>query len=927
MTYTPGTRQVPINVTGTTTSASGAVTVGASGSLVLVFLTGYKTTNAVVPSATPLVVQLGGVDMTLAFENNATNVGDWGAIYYLDGVSAGSPSLSISGVSWRSLVAQVVVGTGHNSGAAIVASGGPRSSGNLSSQSFSRTTAAANATLVSAIVIRALTGQTPSTIAGEVSATGASTFYAAAATGGNVNVDHIFAMASETVAVAGSDGHGYSWTTACRSDIVWVEVAAATGGPTYTMSAQVGVFALVGKNVNLIYSGDSTYRLTAVAASFVLSGTAANLTWSGGGVTQALAITAMPFDGYVFDSADGANAIVTVKGVGTTGDSIQVRGESGGGNTSWSSGATVDGAGNWTATLSVPLAQWGNWYTPAARIGTNDLTKVTSTNSFGCGHVLGILGQSQLEHALNTTALYSAVTMPSLLSQNLTMLTQQSGSGIVKRRITTATVGQVNVAMVSVANALAYASPNRKFMIADMAEPGTGRAQLQDDANTGRNWSDLQAMIDLVRSGGSDFGAIIECWHGNDVTTLDRFGLEWAPLYFGQRWGGGAFALHTTNPDSTVNPGSVVDHCFWDIEAAPGSVGRGVFARNRTKLYFLGPPPFGDAATSAEQTNFSIGGGARIDDLDRPARDTLAAFAADSRVQSFCTGYGVSQHVADYGGDVHPVLNSRWGVVQTGLNLLPAILTHAGYSVDEPVILGTETASDGSYADIIVDLPNGGNLTTIRALNSLAAPGTEPPHFQPVVGVEIRRAADNDAARRPVFKTSETTYPVNYRGTVTIADAGTGTAPSRRGRIRVTPTTPFVAGDRLEFLRGECTGYLLEPRDVDAVLSLDMPIEHVPALYDAAATYPYQGVPVRPQPAPMTLSMPTYRLTALTATYALSGKAATLSMNRRLLFTAAAFVLTGRSATLTYVPAGAALVVGSFGDRPITGKIIGGSFG
>lgn len=927
MAYTPGTRQVPINVTGTTTSASGAVTVGSSGSLVLVFMTGYKTTNTVVPSAVPLVVQLGGVDMTLVFESNATNVGDWGAIYYLDAVAAGSPSLAISGVSWRSLVAQVVVGTGHNAGSAIVASGGPRSSGNLSSQSFSRTTAAANATLVSALIIRALTGQTPSTIAGEVSSTGASTFYAAAATGGNVSVDHIFAMAHETVAVAGTDGHGYTWTTACRPDTLWVEVASATGGPTYSLSAQVGVFALVGNNANLIYSGDPTYRLTAVAASFVLSGKNATLTWSGGGVTQPLAITAMPFDGYVFDSADGSNAVVTIKGVGTTGDSIQVCGESGGGNTSYSAGATVDGAGNWTATLTVPLAQWGNWYTPAARIGTNDATKVTSSNTFGCGHVFGVLGQSQLEHALNTTALYSAVTMPSLLAQNVTMLTQQAGSGIVKRRITSATVGQVNVAMVSVANALAYSRPGRKFMIADMAEPGTGRAQLQDDANIGRNWSDLQAMIDLVRSGGSDFGAIVECWHGNDVTSLDRYGLEWAPLYFGQRWGGGAFVLHTTNPDSTINPGSVVDHCFWDIEAAAGALGRGVFARSRTKLYMLGPPPFGDAATSVEQTNFSTGGGARIDDLDRPARDTLAAFAADSRVQSFCVGYGVSQHVADYGGDVHPVLDSRWGVVQTGLNLLPAILTHSGTLIGEPVIVGTETASDGSYADIIVDLPNGGNLTTIRVLNSIAAPGTEPPHFQPVVGVEIRRVADSDAARRPVFKTSETTYPVNYRGTVTIADAGTGTPPSRRGRIRVTPTTPFVAGDRLEFLRGECTGYLLEPRDVNAVLSLDMPIEHVPALYDAAATYPYQGVPVRPQPALMTLSMPTYRLTAQVGSFALSGKTAVLSMNRRLLATAASFVLTGHAATLTYVPGGLAPPVGSFGDRPITGKIIGGSFG
>jgi hypothetical protein len=113
-----------------------------------------------------------------------------------------------------------------------------------------------------------------------------------------------------------------------------------------------------------------------------------------------------------------------------------------------------------------------------------------------------------------------------------------------------------------------------------------------------------------------------------------------------------------------------------------------------------------------------------------------------------------------------------------------------------------------------------------------------------VVGVEIRRVGDADNQRRPVFKLSETSYPAAYRGTVAIVG----------GAIRVTPEVPFANGDIVEFMRGGASAHLLEPRDVNAKLYLDMPIEHVPALYDASALYPFEGIAVRPQPAALTVS-------------------------------------------------------------------------
>lgn len=594
----------------------------------------------------------------------------------------------------------------------------------------------------------------------------------------------------------------------------------------------------------------------AAAAAAVTMG---DLSLPPSGVSQPLALTPMPFDGYVFDSPDGATAPVTISGQGTTGDTIQARGASAGGNTAWAS-TVVDVAGNWTVTFDLDAAQWGNWYTPEARIGTDDLTKISDAATFGCGHVIVIFGQSEPEYILATASAYNQLPYPALDAQNLTMITQANSGSITPLRIAATGVNIVNVAMVAISNVLKYMRDGRKLMICDACVSGESRIALANDANPGRDWAtQFQAMINLIRSGGSDVGAFVECYYNADAATIDEFLAEWAPFYFGQRSGGGAFTLGTPNPDSTRNPSANIDHCLWDITAASDQRGRGIFARDRTKLHIMTPMPFHDTLTT-EQRNFNHDStGAlinnRIQQLDRPARDAVIAFAADSRVLTFLGSVGPSAHVVDFGGGIHPLTDSEWGTPQFAMTFLPSILRATGMTVGEPRYIGYEVAPDGSYVDRIYDLPNGGNLTTLRLLEGLAAPSVEPPHYQEVGGYEIRRAADADSARRPVMKLSETGYPANYRGTVTIVDPGTGTAPSRTGRVRITPEVVFAAGDRIEYLRGEANGHLVDPRDVDAQLFLDQLIEHVPGWYDPAALYPMRGIPVQPQPAIMTISL------------------------------------------------------------------------
>ena len=862
-----------INSTATATSYTGSLTVASASNTLLVFLTGYKSTVGDVPSTIPLVVTYGGQSMTLVRESNSTSVQDWCAVYRLDAPPTGANTLSVSGVSFRCLVAEADEVAGANAAAPIAAHDHVRSTFNITSLSFSRTTAANGNHLVSAIVLRSPSSTPdPVAVAAELATTGGATLVHPVGTGTNGFNDHAAAVAWEEVATAGADGHGYTWTSSVRADLIWVELA--VGSSDITDAVTPASIAITGQAVgSTISGGDITDAVT--PASIAIAGQLVGSSVSG--VSQPLSIAALPSNRYIFDSADGVSTTVTLTGLGTTGDDVQVRAASTGGNSAWVS-TTVALDGTWSVSFDLALSfSDGKWLTPEARIGTDDLTKVAGTTEFGCGHILGKLGQSELEYILNTTAsFYSQITYPALAAENITVWTQAtSGGAITRRSPTEATKTQTNVAMIALANALHHVKPGRKFMILDLAEVGTSRAGLMndgDDGSGGRKWSDLADMVALVRSGGSDVGHIVECWYNSDAATLQDFRAEWMPFYIGERSGGGAFTLGTANPDSTRNPGKLVDHCLWDITAAPGAQGRGLFARARTKYHMLAPMVFHDTSTSTEQANFSDATN-RILDLDRPARDEIRAFFDDARVQTFGGSWGPSMHVVDFGAGTHPEVTDPWGVAQFGRSFFPAYARAAGVTVGEPEIIGTFTAFDGSYADIIVDLPNGGTLTTPRLLNAMAAPGVEPPHWQEAIGFEIRRAADSDAQRRPVFKPSETSYPAAYRGTVTIVDAGSGTVPSRQGRVRIVPDTPFATGDRIEFLRGEANGALLEPRDTNARLFLDMLIEHVPAFYDAGTLYPYQGVPVRPQPAVQTLTRSSGQVTqVLPASIAIAGQ-------------------------------------------------------
>ncbi|MFA7408227.1 MAG: hypothetical protein WCY93_10480 [Anaerolineaceae bacterium] len=455
-----------------------------------------------------------------------------------------------------------------------------------------------------------------------------------------------------------------------------------------------------------------------------------------------------------------------------------------------------------------------------------------------------LLGQSELEYMLNPSSFYRQVSPPSLLYENLTVLHDGAGANAEESNtqilhITTATAASSNPGTVAIANMLGHIFPDHQFNMIDLSTPGTGLRALLDDSDTSRRWSILDEVVTEARTEFGEIGYVIMNWWNSTSSQLKQFPETFSPGIMGERWNGDPYTLGTAVTDGSG--GYTADHCFWDMEADSGELGRGIFIRDATKLSILGPGPYIAAPDDTPAINYS-NVTTTITQLDRPARDKLAEFMADERVQTFGRSYGVSTHVCKFGDrydtggstgstNIHPSTLNPDGQVLFAQHHAVGLAMAMGANIYEPQIIDIEVDKDGLYADVIVDLPNGGTLTTIRILRELPDPDPAPAQWQPVTGFEI---GPNSSNLSPHGFTS------------VIQDSGSGSP--RTGRVRITPTTPFEDGDIIEYLRGSASAILLQDDDLIAGLYQDMLIEHVPALAPVEETYPYPGIPVRPQP-------------------------------------------------------------------------------
>lgn len=595
-----------------------------------------------------------------------------------------------------------------------------------------------------------------------------------------------------------------------------VAISGATASTYALVSADIG--AAITVRVTASNAGGVSAPVTSAATAVVVVapvGVAPSL------VTPAsVAVTATEYASqtYVFTPAVFSGTGVTVTRVLTL-DGANV--------TSAMSGNTYVATKSETALRNLVMT-----YTAANGTAPNAVSTVTTIVPKAM-HVVVWLGQSNIDYALNNGSPYTNSTILANIPIT-TVNARYIGFGNADIPITQAnvTARNINPALVQASQWLNFVAPGKKFAFVDAAESGTTRQDLYNDSLIARDWSNTENVVNYAQNTHAPADLLIEWWYTGAENDISNMINTFMPFYTRQ--------LPNGTPHTLGSSG--VDHYLWDSNAPLFEKGEGLFARGHTKYTYIRNHHKDGSLASSEG---------------------IAAFWSDPRIQVFAAPQGVwGGHYANDGS--HALTDDPDGQIQLQWPMAISIARLAGVTINEPEYVGHEVATDGTWADILVSLPNGGTLTTTRIIQGRAAPASPRTFMQPVMTMEVERLGsglgrspvhalgsasfNRIVAGTPAENADRETVTPGRRGTVTIQDTGSGSP--RVGRIRITPEVPFVNGDRIVPQHPIWAEPYPQTFDSGAGLTqkywLDFPIEHVPALVDPAAFYKLPGIPVKP---------------------------------------------------------------------------------
>ncbi|MEM9139607.1 MAG: hypothetical protein AAGB15_07215, partial [Pseudomonadota bacterium] len=396
--------------------------------------------------------------------------------------------------------------------------------------------------------------------------------------------------------------------------------------------------------------------------------------------------------------------------------------------------ATVTGVNLGTTnsgTITWPECENG-WAYVEARPTSSPTMLQRSRSHCAVGWTVALVGQSQVAYS---TQLLSGSALTAAGNGNLSYAGRffdgsATNGALVADRITSA-VPRTDGLAAMVGEVSRYG--RTPVMILDMSMVGTGPADLQDDSDTDRLWSQSPGLlVDLTSNRVSAFNIT---WDTSiPYTSLDTSmdalikGTTSTWTISGTNYLQSSYFHHTTSVGIALQP----------------SIG------------------LGNNLTGLNQEVF----GAANSNIDWQYRRLLLEYAGDN---GFVVGYDPSAS-----GDLdagHAITNESKG--RMGRTLLASAMKACGVeALAEPTPISTTWASDGTYVDIYVDLPEGGNLTVEGGFTG--SPTGE--DANPVQGIEFQDIAGTSTSSRSGFTTA-------------IQDSGTGTAPNRRGIIRATKST------------------------------------------------------------------------------------------------------------------------------------------
>jgi len=479
--------------------------------------------------------------------------------------------------------------------------------------------------------------------------------------------------------------------------------------------------------------------------------------------------------------------------------------------TSWVSIGTTDGAGDLSSTIAdIPAAL--NWYKWQVRKAATPSEGGTTAGEFGVGDVIAFFGQSPLAQSTSPGPTRS-FTSPEVLTV----------TGVVEGVAPLATVPITQADSYneeySYLSEMVAGTSDCVAMFVDLAHSGTGRWELADDANTGRQWADLTAIVQHIRDAGSEIGLIYETWHTADGPELasDPTGI-FLPFYTGVDAGGNAVATGA-DMSGVYN----LDHMLFDLSGQA----RGLFNETRTKMVYA--TPFGNGFTNG-MNNFLDTDGVldRNRLLRHEMRDKLDSMLATTPMQAIVAQQGPYSNnvMIQLGGTIHLEENEEFGrphILRNGFAaayLANGVISddYSGTELGIPEITGVTWSQ--THIDVQVSIPAGRQLTTTRIARGMADIGTAQPHYTEVMGFEFAQNLEHSL------------LPSGFSAVIHDASAGI---------IRITPDAGVIEnGARLTFADGQSIP-VLEDADKTAGSHLNMPI------VTCGAGGGYEGLPLKPQ--------------------------------------------------------------------------------
>lgn len=451
---------------------------------------------------------------------------------------------------------------------------------------------------------------------------------------------------------------------------------------------------------------------------------------------------------------------------------------------------TAGASGAWSKVIDVPRG----WNACRAEVrakfspGVNDQQGA----DFYSGYIVGLLGQSLAERPMYISPSGAALTPP---AKTLWLISNdQNGSSA---------AGQIEVTSGSIlglrrAAALVAARSDAPLCIVDLAASGTAFGTLTNASESTtipeRSWFlSFQNCVDYVQSRGSDLSIVLWHWFTSEAavqTEAERFlmpGLTKQALNGIADAGDGSGLTAYTSGSIQVVPARAYTpvHFLWDLNGT----GQGSFSVARTRLCVA----FGASYHDPSGTDGTWKGG----DIQK------GKYGQAQR--DMCDGVGVGQislaNVAGYAGHTafggHIAMpgathvGSAAGEHDGEALVMPCLATAMLRAVGamnqiEPRIIGITDA--GTHWDVEIDLPHGGNLSTPLIEHGA---GAYTGSFEATNWITPTAIDEGDIAALHEVQGFAvwTGGSASWTGfTAVIQDTGTGTAPSRTGIVRVTPT-------------------------------------------------------------------------------------------------------------------------------------------